>query len=248
MENVVVHALQDYSEDKTEFVRQSRQTYNRTDTQQINLNLTKLVQAIRIQFVIADKMTDSIHKAIKMFSSSSSNQLSYNYMHKAMAAIVETVDELWIQFHRLEMLAIDKYKFHLLPFAIYLDVLYNDRQSLLKLVKIYEERAATSLWKTRKMQDPREIKRLSGEIMAVINISCSKHDLGLITMVSKNIKFAFGVDWQTTLGRNINDLLAFNFQSVHRQMMLNLMNDHDKPYLGRFLKRYVRFDENFEVT
>ena len=47
--------------------------------------------------------------------------------------------------------------------------------------------------------------------MAILNISCSKHDLGLITMVSKNMKFAFGVDWQRTLGRNINDLLAFNF-------------------------------------
>ena len=64
--------------------------------------------------------------------------MSYNFMHKEMTQIVKTVDDLWLDFYKLESLAIDRYNFHLLPFAIYLDVLYNDRKCLLRLVKLFE--------------------------------------------------------------------------------------------------------------
>jgi len=130
---------------------------------------------------------------------------------------------------------------HILPFAMYILGLENDRPRMMKLVKTHIDRAKVlSRSSDRRFCDGHATRHFDIQTMVVMVVACSRTALGRIVQVTQNCEGVLGVQRTHLEDKHIGDLMSEELAAVHAGLMDSFVRQHDKQYLGVERKRYLR--------
>lgn len=129
---------------------------------------------------------------------------------------------------------------HLLPYAMFVDTVLNQRLEMSKTIKLHRERTSLIFRNLQRNGSISGVLNFQLDRMVAMSVSAQPDKLGDLLYYTKNIEDILSEGVIRT--GNISDFFSDSFKRVHTDLVANFILKQDLDYLGSQNERFVRTD------
>jgi len=207
-----------------------------------NLNIYEWINILKIQETVLSKMQTVISGLATFLRSLKSKMLTSKKIHKGLAEIKQLKAEVDRNFTTQDKQSNQHYTFHLLPYALYLETIKNDRGCCQYYLRQFTQRAQLNHHSRTQVA----VTRLDLSTTCCLSVEIEQNGLGSVLWSSDNCR--------TVLGRNFNTekevrgemLVSTQIRKEHQIMVEEFVRGERVGYLGSVKRRIVSVPQSKE--